>query len=137
MSAIDDSSEFDRHLEPRARVWMLPRLALRQRASEHPMMLFFVIVVSAFAAMILVPPSGSAFASLGGPNLATVAKATGTPNTSRLETSQADIACQGQAWGAESQGCLDVIARESGLVEGHRIRLIASTEPDTHTPNVF
>ena len=42
MSAIIDK-EFDRNLMPRERHRGFPRLALRQRSADHPMILFFVV----------------------------------------------------------------------------------------------
>ena len=51
--------------------------------------------------------------------------------------SETDIACRGQAWGAESAECLATIAKESGRSEARKIRLIAAAEAQTTTPNVF
>jgi hypothetical protein len=132
MSTVQQSKEFDRNLQPRERHIGVPKFALRQRSSDHPMGMFFVIVVTAFAAMALIPPSGSAFASLG---VTAIARAPlpeeggTTAKTSRLPMSETDIACRGQAWGAESEGCLAVIAKESGKGDARKIRTIASAEP--------
>ena len=60
-----------------------------------------------------------------------------TAKADRLHLSETDIACSGQAWGAESEDCLMVIARQSGKSVTRPIRLIAAAEPDLGTPNVF
>ncbi|RVC40211.1 hypothetical protein EN781_30405, partial [Mesorhizobium sp. M4A.F.Ca.ET.090.04.2.1] len=44
-----------------------PKLALRQRASDHPMAMFMAIGALAFAGMFLTPAAGPAFASLNPP----------------------------------------------------------------------
>ena len=140
MSRFEQTAEFDRNLQPRERHRGVPKLALRQRSSDHPMGMFFVIVATAFAAMAVVPPSGSAFASLG---VTAIARAPlpeeggTTAKTSRLRMSESDIACRGQAWGAESESCLAVIAKESGKGGARKIRTVASAEPETSTPNIF
>jgi hypothetical protein len=110
-------------------------LALREGSERHPMAMFFIIVALAFAAAALLSPSRAAFPSFGGPGLSDHAA---SGKTSRLAAvSEADIACRGQAWGAESEACLEVIARESGRGEGVRIRLVAADTRDASTPNVF
>jgi hypothetical protein len=111
----------------------------RQRCREHPMALFFAIVILAFAAMALLPATGSAFASLGvAPHEPTVeGEARTTAKTFRLALSEIDIACSGQAWGSESADCLTVIARESGRRDLRSVRMIAQGERNTQTPNVF
>ena len=84
------------------------------------MILFFVVVAAAFAAMAAVPPTGAAFTAFGGPAATTAgipAKAVGL--------SEAEIACHGQVWGAESAECLATISRESGRTDDRRIRVIA------------
>jgi hypothetical protein len=107
-------------------------LALRQGSDDHPMAMFFLIVAMAFAAAALIPQSGAAFASFGTRSLEPA-----SAKTSRLAASETDIACRGQAWGAESEACLAVIARESGKGEDLRIRLVAAAYPGPTTPNVF
>jgi hypothetical protein len=127
--------QFDRHFQPRERLARFPRLALRQRSNEHPMVMFSVIVVTAFLAMALIPASGPAWASFGAPPRLTEDTAA-TATTSRLPLSATERACGGQAWGAESAECLNVIVKESGAGK-RKIRLLASAEPLTHTPNIF
>jgi hypothetical protein len=136
MPMIVTAPQFDRHFQPRERQARFPRLALRQRSNEHPMVMFSVIVATAFLSMALIPTSGPAWASFGEPLKLTEVTAT-TAKTSRLPTSETDRACRGQTWGAESADCLDVIVKESGSGKPRKIRLVASAEPLTHTPNIF
>jgi hypothetical protein len=130
--------EFDRHLQPRERGF--PQLALRRRTSDHPLVMFAVIVATAFAAMALVPSPGPAFASIGMSHVKP-AVLRGEPNTTtrtgRVALSQADIVCSGQAWGAENEECLLAIARESGRDDLRTIRLVSIAEPDASAPNIF
>jgi hypothetical protein len=132
MSATSQSQEFDRNFKPRERHFAMPRIALRQRSADHPMVMFFVIVATAFAAAAFVSPSGTAFASLN-----TTAPLAGHASltASRLATPEADVACRGQAWGAESEPCLEVIAKEAG--KARKIRLIAADESQTTAPTIF
>ena len=51
--------------------------------------------------------------------------------------SETDIACRGQAWGAESEACLAVIAKEAGKGEARKIRLIAAAEARRHRRRTF
>jgi hypothetical protein len=136
MSMIATAPQFDRQLQPRERPARFPRLALRQRSSEHPMVMFSVIVATAFLSMALIPTSGPAWASFGGPLKLTEDAAT-TAKAYRLPLSQIERACRGQAWGAESADCLGVIVKESGPGKPRKVRMVASTEPLTHTPNIF
>jgi hypothetical protein len=126
MSAIVEQ-DFDRNLRPRERHRGFPKLALRQRSADHPMIMFFLIVMTAFAAMALVPPSGSAFASFA-VSSAVSAPAVESADPGRAENvglSDIEIACQGQAWGAHSAECLATIAKDSGRTDGHKVRVIA------------
>lgn len=138
MSTNRNEKQFDRHLQPRERGF--PKLALRRRTSDHPMVMFAVIVATAFASMALVPSSGPAFASIG-VSSPRPAKLADEPNTTtkadRAARSETDIVCTGQAWGAESEECLIAIARESGRHDIRAIRLVARAEPDTSAPNIF
>ncbi|RUY56038.1 hypothetical protein EN981_05960, partial [Mesorhizobium sp. M7A.F.Ca.CA.001.13.2.1] len=78
-----------------------PKLALRQRASDHPMAMFMVLAACAFVGMAFTPTIGPAFASLNPPaNLIDGAQT--TTRTARLPVPVTDFACKGQAWGAES-----------------------------------
>jgi hypothetical protein len=122
MSAIVEK-EFDRNLRPRERHRGFPKLALRQRSAEHPMIMFFLVVAAAFTAMAVVPPSGAAFATFEVP---AVESASATVDALRnVSLSEIEIACHGQVWGAENAECLAAIARESGRASGHTIRVIA------------
>jgi hypothetical protein len=120
--------EFDRNLRPRERHRGFPKIALRQRSADHPMIMFFLIVMTAFSAMALVPPSGAAFASFA------VSSAVSAPamesdaargGAQSVGLSDIEIACQGQAWGAQSAECLATIAKDSGRADGRKVRVIA------------
>ncbi|TIL71397.1 MAG: hypothetical protein E5Y65_08455 [Mesorhizobium sp.] len=113
-----------------------PKLALRQRANDHPMALFVVLGAAAFAGMAFAPTVGPAFASLNPP--ANIVKgAPTTTKTARLPMPEIDFVCKGQAWGAESADCLRVIAEQSGIHKARAVRVIANAAPLTDTPNVF
>lgn len=113
-----------------------PKLALRQRASDHPMAMFMALAACAFAGMAFTPTVGPAFASLNPPaNI--VEGAPTTTTTARLPMPAIDFACKGQAWGAESVDCLQAIAQQSGTHKVRAIRMIANAVPVTSTPNIF
>jgi hypothetical protein len=113
-----------------------PKLALRQRASDHPMAMFMVLAACALIGMAFTPTIGPAFASLNPPaNL--VEGAQTTTRTARLPMPLTDFACRGQAWGAESIDCLRAIAEQSGAHKSRAIRMIANAAPLTGTPNIF
>ncbi|MER8897700.1 hypothetical protein [Mesorhizobium sp. M0676] len=112
------------------------KLALRQRASDHPVAMFSMLGACALAVMLLTPASGPAFASLN-PPANVVQGAPTTIKTARLPEPEIDFACQGQAWGAESAECLRVIAAQSGVHKARSVRMIANAAPLTTTPNVF
>ena len=134
MSTDRTFREFDRHLQPRERSF--PALELRRRTSDHPMVMFAVIVAAAFASMALVPTSGAAFASIGG-SAPVAQRGSGEPDTTAKadRLSRIDIACAGQAWGAESEACLVAITRQAGKNEIVAIRVVALVEPDA--PTIF
>lgn len=111
-----------------------PKLALRQRASDHPMGMFMALAACAFAGMAFTPTVGPAFASLNPP--ANVIEGAPT-TTARLPMPAIDFACRGQAWGAESVDCLRAIAEQSGTHKTRAIRMIANAAPLTSTPNIF
>lgn len=128
MTATVDK-EFDRNFRPRERHRGFPKLALRQRSADHPMIMFFAIVATAFAAMALVPPSGAAIASFSISSVAPAPAAEPAPvragQAASAGLSELEIACSGQAWGAESAVCLDTIAKDSGRSDGRTVRVIA------------
>lgn len=113
-----------------------PKLALRQRASDHPMTMFMLLGVAAFASMVLAPAAGPAFASIN-PPANVVEGAPTTLKTARLPQSQVEFACKGQSWGAENAECLRAIAEQSGQHRARAVRMIANAGPLTDTPNVF
>ena len=113
-----------------------PKLALRQRASDHPMAMFMAIGTVVFAGMIFTPASGPAFASFN-PPANVVQGAPTTLKTARLPEPEIDFACKGQAWGAESSDCLRAIAQQSGQHRDRAVRMIANAAPLSSTPNVF
>jgi hypothetical protein len=57
----------DRRLQTPERNDRRPKLALRQRASDHPMAMFMLLAAAAFAGMVFAPTVGPAFASLNPP----------------------------------------------------------------------
>lgn len=122
MSAIVEK-EFDRNLSPRERHRGFPKLALRQRSADHPMIMFFLVAAAAFTAMAVVPPSGAAFATFEAPASSSASVEVDAPVNVGL--SEIEIACHGQVWGAESAECLAAIAKESGRASGHAVRVIA------------
>ena len=124
MSAIVDK-EFDRNFRPRERHRGFPKLALRQRSAEHPMIMFFLVVAAAFTAMAVVPPTGAAFATFKAPVVGAGAASAGLQAPRNIGLSEIEIACHGQSWGAESAECLAVITRDTGRADGHKIRVVA------------
>jgi len=131
MSAIVHR-EFDRNLKPRERNWGFSRIALRQRAADHPMIMFFVVAAAAFTAMAMVPPAGAAFSTIGA-STQPVQTETGSEKQAQSGAevqqntglSEIDIACGGQVWGAQTPECLATIAKDSGRGDGRAIRVIA------------
>jgi hypothetical protein len=113
-----------------------PKLALRQRASDHPMAMFMGLAACAFIGMAATPTVGPAFASLNPPANLVDGQPT-TIKTARLPMPATEFACQGQAWGAESADCLRAIAEQSGTHKVRAIRMIANAAPLTDTPNVY
>jgi hypothetical protein len=128
MSAIVER-DFDRNLRPRERHRGFPKLALRRRSADHPMIMFFLVVVAAFMAMALVPPSGAAFASFGisaAHSVSAIGSATAAVDTrGGARLSEIEIVCHGQPWGAETAECLATIAKDSGRTDGRQVRVIA------------
>lgn len=126
----------ERRLQAPERADRRPKLALRQRASDHPMAMFMALAACAFAGMAFTPTVGPAFASLNPPaNI--VEGASTTTKTARLPVPTIDFACKGQSWGAESVDCLRAIAEQSGTHKVRAIRMIANAAPLTSTPNIF
>ncbi|TGQ45770.1 MULTISPECIES: hypothetical protein [unclassified Mesorhizobium] len=126
----------DRRFQAPERNDRRPKLALRQRASDHPMAMFMVLAACAFVGMAFAPTVGPAFASLN-PPANVVDGAPTTTKTARLPMPEIDFACKGQAWGAESADCLRAIAEQSGVHKARAVRMIANAAPLTSTPNIF
>jgi hypothetical protein len=116
----------------------IPQIALRRRSAEHPMAMFAVIVTDAFASMAAMSVEGPAVAAPGAPakiaEIADMNRTTGKAD--RLPASEAERACRGQAWGAETRDCLVMIAREAGKAD-IPVRLVAADVPNHAAPNVF
>ena len=66
------------------------------------MIMFFVVAAAAFTAMAMVPPAGAAFATLGTATQTVQTKA-GAEEQQNVGLSDIDIACGGQAWGAQTR----------------------------------
>ncbi len=114
---------------------VFPRLALRQRSNDHPMVMFAMVVSAAFVWTLMPGEQGAARSSLAPAQ--TIQDTKTTTKTSRLPVSDVDHACQGQGWGGESADCLKMIARENGKAD-LKLRLIADAAPaNLQTPNIF
>lgn len=127
--------QFDRNLKPRERNGRLPRLALRRRSADHPMVMFAIVAGAAFASMAFVPPAGPAFASFGQPARLNEDVRT-TAKLARIPFREADIVCRGQAWTGEDDECLRQMALDSGVAE-RKVRRLADAAIDASTPNIF
>jgi hypothetical protein len=130
------AADTDRRLHGPERNDRRPKLALRQRASDHPMAMFMLIGACASVGMLAAPASGPAFASIN-PPANVVEGAQTTLKTARLPEPAIDFACKGQNWGAESVDCLRAIAEQSGQHRERAVRMIANVAPLTNTPNIF
>jgi hypothetical protein len=130
---------FDAKLQTPERHGRFPRIALRQRSKDHPMIMFAMLVSSAFASMVLMmPASGAVFTKPDDAPVRLADQSRDTDKTERLRPmSDTDRICHGQAWGAENETCLLVIAKENGKAEQRKIRMIANAAPLRTTPNVF
>ncbi|MBZ9678861.1 hypothetical protein [Mesorhizobium sp. ES1-1] len=113
-----------------------PKLALRQRSSDHPMAMYMVLAACAFVGMAVTPTVGPAFASLT-PPAGIIEGAPTTVKSARLPMPAIDFACKGQSWGAESMDCLRAIAEQPGTNKTRAIRMIANVAPLSTTPNIF
>ena len=136
MTATFSNPDLDRRFEPRDRKRFVPRLSLRRRSADHPMVMFSIVAAVALTTMAFVPTSGPVLVSFNEPTNITEGVQT-TEKTSRLPQRETDIACRGQAWGAESETCLAQIAKEAGKNENFRVRKLAAAEPLSSTPNIF
>ncbi len=135
------------HTAPETSLAKQPLQTLRRRSAQHPMAMFAIMATVAFGTMAFLPMSGAAFASLGvtpherAPivdNSSFAQDARTTEKAPRVAAlSEADIACGGQAWGAETADCLAAIAKVSGRAGDKAVRMIAGSQQASLTPNVF
>jgi hypothetical protein len=127
---------FDTNLRPRERQGRLPRVALRQRSSDHPMVMFAMLVAAGFVSMALMMPATVAAlpAEPGAP--AKIAKRDASDKGDRLQLSDLERSCGGQTWGAEDETCLAAIAKASGRA-GKPVRMVAADGLARTTPNIF
>jgi len=137
MSGKTETPKFDSNSYGPVRGFDIPKIALRQRSHDHPMMMFAVAATAAFVSMAFIPTSGPAFAAIDGAPRKLADEVRTTEKTSRLPLTETERACQGQAWGNESVDCLLVIAKEAGKEKARTIRMIASAEPNKQAPNIF
>lgn len=113
-----------------------PRLALRERSENHPMVMFATVVAAAFI-WTLAPGETTVSAASAGAPVKEFNETSTTSKTSRLPMSDVERACEGQSWGGESLECVTMIARESGKTD-FKVRLIAEAAPaGLDTPNIF
>jgi hypothetical protein len=127
----------DLHFQATERRTVFPQLALRQRSTDHPMVMFSAIVAAAFVWTLVPSDSTPAHAAASRPPVKIVSDTQTTGKTSRLPISDVDRACAGQSWGGESVDCLSQIARQNGKAD-LKVRLIADAAPaDLDTPNIF
>src|SRR5262245_7439818 len=130
--------ESDRRFLASDRFGRFPRVALRERSDNHPMVMFATLVSAAFISMALMSPASAILTAPDGAAAKLGQPAPDSGKTSRLPpVSDSGRACHGQAWGAETEECLLAIIRESGKTETPKIRMIASAERIRNTPNIF
>jgi hypothetical protein len=126
-------TDFDTQFQPRERIG---RLALRQRSSDHPMVMFAMLVSAGFVSMALMMPASSAGLPVPGAP-AKIAAAGDAGKADRVvPQSGVDRNCDGQAWGAESEACLSAIAKANGRAD-KPVRMVAADDLVKTTPNVF
>ena len=118
------------------RMFGLPKLALRRRSSDHPMVMFALVSGMALMSMAFASASGSAVTGLGEPTLE-AGEINASQKQDRLPVSPTETACRGQAWGAESDECLVMIAREAGRGADFKVRKLASAQSVPVDVSVF
>lgn len=136
MSSSVTRTDFEIQLKPRERHGRFPRVALRRRSSDHPMVMFAIVVGAAFASMAFVPTAGPAFATFSAPMKLNEDVRT-TAKLARIPFKETDIVCRGQEWTNESDACMRVMADESGADVNRKVRKLANAEPNTTAPNIF
>ena len=106
-------------------------LVSRNRAERHPVAGLALAATLALAAVGITAQAGSPISDVsrgtaGGIGTLERDDTRSTPRTDRLRpASEADIACEGQSWGAQDGDCLVAIAKESGKTDFVRIRTIS------------
>ena len=138
MFAKAKTSAVSHRFEPRERNNpFFPELQLRRRSNDHPMIMFATLAAIGLGSMALIPTAGPSLTSGRGEQVKTAEFVDRTEKGDRVVPTEADLACRGQAWGAESETCLQVIARKSGRGEAFRIRLIGTGAPVSTTANLL
>ena len=102
-----------------------PRLSLRRRSADHPMVMFAIVAGAAFASMAFVPTTGPAFATFSAPVKLNEDVRT-TARLARIPFNETDIVCRGQEWTNESDACMRAMAGESGFDGSRKVRKLAS-----------
>lgn len=114
----------------------MPALALRRRSADHPMAMFATLSAIALSTMAFTAGTESGFSPTPRFDAPYTSKA--DIKTSRLPmTSKPESACNGVAWGVETQDCLREIAVDSGRNAPRTVRIIASADIDHARPNYF
>lgn len=121
MTACIQTAAFGRTLEPRERRWRLPRPALRRRSADHPMVMFALVAGIAFVAMTI-SASSHPPRPAESPTAPVAASTDGQP----APAGGADVACKGQAWGAEDEACLRSILRSDDQLKDRVVRKLAA-----------
>src|SRR5262245_51998318 len=134
MSGRATHADFDTHFQPRERIGRLPRVALRQRSSDHPMVMFAMLVSAGFVSMALMLPASGA--GIPAPRAPAEVAIKDTGKSDRLvPLADVESRCGGQTWGAEDEACLAAIAKASGRAD-RPVRMVAADDLVKSTPNV-
>jgi hypothetical protein len=102
----------------------------RARVNRRPMTVFALAVAAAFGTMFVVP------VGLGAVDTVAKSQAAAPMRVTQAPPSASDIACRGQAWGAESDACLAAIAREANGSE-RSVRRLANASPLWTTSAIY
>lgn len=93
----------------------LSRLVVRDRESRGQMLMFSVISVAAVAIMTFVPSPRAAFGAVETPGKPAIEAASVKAGRLVGVQAEADRACAGQNWGAETLDCILAIASDGGV----------------------